>query len=129
MNRMMGPRVFILDAVGGVPRAVSLAQACEQAGMRATATATATPAAAATWPRLTAALRARGAAAVLVMADAPAATSTSAATSAATSTSASAPAPHCHWLDAAHARGWVVPQAGRDKIGRASCRERVSVLV
>ena len=27
---------------------------------------------------------------------------------------APAPAPHSHWLDAAHARGRVVPQAGRD---------------
>ena len=96
MNQMLGPRVFVLDALGRLPEEVPLAQACEQAGMRATATAT--PAAASTWPLLTAALRARGAAAVLVMADA----------------SASAPAPHCHWLDAAHARGWVVPQAGGD---------------
>ena len=104
MSRPIGPRVFVLDALTRMPEEVPLAQACEQAGMRATATATATPAAASTWPLLTAALRARGAAAVLVMADAPASATAS----------ASAPAPHGHWLDAAHARGWVVPQAGRD---------------
>ena len=92
MNQMLGPRVFVLDLLRGVPKEVPLAQACEQAGMLATAP----PAA---WPLLTAALRARGAAAVLVTAD------------------ASAPAPHRHWLDATHARGWVAPQAGGDVNG------------
>ena len=89
MNQMVGPRVFVLDAVSKVPKEVPLAHACDQAGMLATAE----PAA---WPLLTAALRARGATAVLVTAD------------------ASAPAPHRHWLDAAHARGWVAPRAGGD---------------
>ena len=98
MNQAFGLRVFVLDALNGGPKEVPLAQACADAGMLAT-TATAAPAA---WPRLTAALRARGAAAVLVT------------TSASASGSAYTPAPHCHWLDAAHARGWVAPQAGGD---------------
>ena len=115
MNRSVGPRVFVLDALGRMPEEVPLAQACEQAGMWATATR-ATPAAAATWPLLTAALRAQGAAAVLVMADAsaPASAPTAAAAAAPAAAATSAPAPPCHWLDAAHARGWVVPQAGGD---------------
>ena len=99
MNRMVGPRVFVLDAASGVPKEVPLAQACEQAGMlpMEARAATATPAA---WPLLTAALCARGADAVLVIADASAAVSP--------------PAPQRHWLDATHARGWVAPPAGAD---------------
>ena len=108
MNQIVGPRVFALDALTGVAEEVPLAQACEHAGMLVTAATTA-PAA---WPRLAAALRARGAAAVLVIADASA--STPASDSASASASASTPAPHRHWLDAAHARGWVTPQAGGD---------------
>jgi hydroxymethylpyrimidine kinase/phosphomethylpyrimidine kinase/thiamine-phosphate diphosphorylase len=93
MNRRSGPRLFVLEALGGVPKEVPLAHACEQAGILATATET--PVA---WPQLTAALRARGAAAVLMIADA--------------SASESAPARHRHWLDATHARGWISPQVG-----------------
>ena len=98
MNRNVGPRVFVLETLKGVPKEVLLAQACEQAGMQATAatTTTTTTAAPTAWPLLTAALRSQGAAAVLVTADAV------------------APAPHHHWLDAVHARGWVTPQAGGD---------------
>ena len=95
MNRNVGPRVFVLESLKGLPKEVLLAQACEQAGMQATA-ATTTAATQAAWPLLTAALRSQGASAVLVTSD------------------AAAPAPHHHWLDAAHARGWVTPQAGGD---------------
>lgn len=93
MSRPAGPRVFVLDVPRGVPKEVPLAHACDQAGMLA-------PAAPAAWPLLTAALRAQGAAAVLVTAEASASVSTL--------------APDRHWLDAAHARGWVAPQAGGD---------------
>ena len=91
MNRMVGPRVFVLHALSGVPEEVRLAQAYVQACMPATAAA-----APATWPLLTEALRARGAAAVVVVA------------------SGFTPARYRHWLDAAHARGWVAPQAAGD---------------
>ena len=92
MNRILGPRVFVLDALKAAPREMPLVNACEQAGLLATAT----PAAAAAWPLLTAALRAQGAAAVLVTAG------------------TSDPAPHSHWLDTAHASGWVAPPPGAD---------------
>ena len=105
MNRLVGPRVFVLDAMSGEPKELPVAQACEQAGMLATATATATATAApAAWPLVTAALRARGASAVLVTAN----------VSGLASEPAPAPAPHRHWLDATHARGWITPQAGND---------------
>lgn len=89
MNQRVGPRVFVLDGPGGVPTAMSLAQACGQAGQPTAAVPGA-------WPGLTAALRAQGARAVLVMAE------------------ASVQDPPRHWLDAAHARGWVTPQVGND---------------
>jgi hydroxymethylpyrimidine kinase/phosphomethylpyrimidine kinase/thiamine-phosphate diphosphorylase len=97
MNRNVGPRLFVLDTPGGVPKEVPLAHACEQAGMLATASGT--PAA---WPQLTAALRARGTAAVLVIADAFASACAFETT----------PIKHRHWLEAAHARGWMASQAG-----------------
>ena len=50
MNQIVGPRVFVLDALTGVAEEVPLAQACEHAGMLVTAATTA-PAA---WPRLAA---------------------------------------------------------------------------
>ena len=89
MNRMLGPRVFVLDTPRGAPKEVPLVPACEQAGMPTT------PAPGA-WPLLAAALRARGAAAVLVAADAV------------------AQGLPRHWLDAVHGRGWITPQAGGD---------------
>ena len=98
-NRTSGPRVFVLDAGSNVPHEVPLAQACERAGLQATAATT--PAA---WPALSAALRDRGAAAVLVIVG----------TSADASAGASAVALHRHWLDTEHARGWVTPRAGAD---------------
>ena len=89
MNRTAGTCVIVLDNARGAPNAMPLAQACEQAGMP-------TAAMPASWPVLTAALRARGAAAVLVNAD------------------AAAQDPFRHWLDAAHASGWITPHAGGD---------------
>ena len=89
MKRSVGPRVFVLHDLREAPNEVPLAQACQQAGLLV---ATAPGA----WPLLTAALRARGAAAVLVTAD------------------ASVQDPPAHWFDAAHACGWIAPQAGGD---------------
>ena len=89
MSCAEGTRVVVLDLARGAPGTLPLAQACEQAGVRADDTP-------ATWPALAAALRARGAAAVLVSAD------------------AAEPGRPRHWLDAAHARGWITPQAGGD---------------
>ena len=99
MNPMVGPRVFVLGALSGVPTELPLAQASEQAGLQTMAAASA-PAA---WPLLTAALRARSAPAALVLAGA--------------SASLAVPAPVSHWLDAAHARGWITPRAGNDLDG------------
>ena len=95
MNRNVGPRLFVLETVKGVPKEVLLAHVCEQAGMQATAATTAA-AAQAVWPLLTAALRSQGASAVLVI------------------SGTSDPAPHGHWLDSAQARGWVAPSAEAD---------------
>ena len=91
MNRVLEPRVLVLDALGRVPEEVRLAQACDQAGIPVTSAA-----APAAWPLMTEALRARGAAAVLVIA------------------SGFPPAPQRHWLDAAHARGWLAHHAEGD---------------
>ena len=94
MNRSVGPRVFVLDALQSAPREVPLVQICEQVGVLAAAAPRA-------WPLLAAKLRAQGAAAVLVSAD----------PSARASSLADRPA---HWLDAAHALGWIAPQVGGD---------------
>lgn len=85
MNGSVEPCVFVLDTPRAVPQAWPLAQACARAGMD--------PAAPGHWPALTAALRAQGAAAVLVSLP---------------TSGVDAPS---HWLDAAQARGWIVPQA------------------
>ncbi len=90
MKRSGEPRVLALDAPGGVPRELPLAQVMAQAGLAAAA-----PDA---WPRLSAALRTQGAAAVLVTAP------------------GGAQGHPRHWLDAAHARGWVTPQAGGEMV-------------
>ena len=86
MTGFLEPRVFVLDASGGLTRELPLAQAGTQAGVAAASPGD--------WPALTAALRAQGAAAVLVRATAPGAA-------------------RC-WIDAAHARGWVTPVEGGD---------------
>lgn len=89
MKGPVEPRVLVLHPAQGAPTAVPLAQACARVGLpQADARAR--------WPALTAALRAQGAVAVVVSAgDAES-------------------GPSSHWIDTAHARGWVTPQTGYD---------------
>ncbi len=86
MTGFLEPRVFVLDAAGGLPRELTLAQAGVRVGLATAASGD--------WPALSAALRAQGAVAVLVRA-------------------AAQGTARC-WIDAAHARGWVTPVEGGD---------------
>ena len=100
MNGQHEPRFFVLDTPNGVARAMPLAQALAQAGLAA-GTARLAPR---ELPKLAATLRARGAVAVWV---------TVWVTVPLTGPEA-APGQLNHWLDTAHARGWVSAEAGID---------------